>query len=67
MPAYGQSLDMYMEIVVDSAKHVNKIQMALLIAEGLGVCSLLVLWSWMRLKDVARLRHGVFSIFTVRP
>lgn len=65
VPGYGQSMDMYLEVVVNDARRVNTVQMILLIVEGVGICALMLVWNWMKLKDVEKLRYNIFYTFLV--
>ncbi|KAG2493479.1 hypothetical protein HYH03_008295 [Edaphochlamys debaryana] len=51
----------------DSVGRVNMLGIGLLVAEGCIVCGLAALYEWILLKQVARQRYGLYSVFLVIP
>lgn len=51
----------------DSVGRVNMLGIGLLIAEGAVVCGIAALYMWVLLKQVARQRYSLYSVFLVIP
>ncbi|GLI64845.1 hypothetical protein VaNZ11_008226 [Volvox africanus] len=51
----------------DSVGKVNMLGIGLLVAEGCVVCGVAALYMWILLKQVARQRYGLYSVFLVIP
>ncbi|GLC33063.1 hypothetical protein PLESTB_000374500 [Pleodorina starrii] len=51
----------------DSVGRVNMLGIGLLVAEGCVVCGAAALYMWILLKQVARQRYGLYSVFLVIP
>lgn len=45
-PGFLKTIDGYVQVVIDSVRSVNKIQLILLGLEGCGVCALCSAWIW---------------------
>jgi hypothetical protein len=65
-PGYQESLNSYLLLVIDKIYAVDLIQLLLLACAGTGMCGIITAWTWLNLRDVARLRHRIYRIFIVR-
>lgn len=67
MPQQLHAHPVTLQVVIDTAKLVNQVQLILLALEGCALCVVCTAWVWHLLSDVAHLRYSMMAVFTAVP